>query len=75
MAFQNPRLAAPAQADCDGFSKYFCLQDKLDKENVVKKEGPDTRVEKDATSDDLFSAHNFDITIDLGKSEESGDIT
>ena len=49
------------------------MQDKLDKENVVKKEGPDTRVEKDATSDDLFSAHNFDITIDLGKSEESGE--
>merc|ERR1712150_435197 len=40
-------------------------QDKLDKENVVKKEGLETRVEKDATTDDLFSAHNFDITIDL----------
>ena len=29
-------------------------------------------MEKDATAEDLFSAHNFDITIDLGKSEVIG---
>ena len=49
------------------------MQDKLDKENVVKKESLETKVEKDATADDLFSAHNFDITIDLGESEETGE--
>ena len=38
----------------------------------MKKEYAEGRVEKDATAEDLFSAHNFDITIDLGKSEETG---
>ena len=38
----------------------------------MKKESPDPKVEKDATADDLFSAHNFDITIDLGESGETG---
>ena len=35
----------------------------------MKKECSDTKVEKDATAEDLFSAHNFDITIDLGKTK------
>ena len=38
----------------------------------MKKEFPEAKVEKDATAEDLFSAHNFDITIDLGKNEETG---
>ena len=38
----------------------------------MKKEYPEPKVEKDATAEDLFSAHNFDITIDLGKSEVVG---
>ena len=44
----------------------------MDKENVVKKEFLKAKVETDATAEDLFSAHNFDITIDLGKSEVIG---
>ena len=39
----------------------------------MKKESPDPKVEKDATADDLFSAHNFDITIDLGENGEAGE--
>ena len=39
----------------------------------MKKEFPEAKVEKDATAEDLFSAHNFDITIDLGKNWWGGD--
>merc|ERR1712241_572422 len=56
----------PQASNKDGITE---SQDKIDKENLVKKECSDTKVEKDATAEDLFSAHNFDITIDLGKTK------
>ena len=47
---------------------YF-FQIKQDKENV-KKEEAEVKVEKEA-AEDLFSAHDFDITIDLDVSGNS----
>ena len=73
MTLQNPRLAVPPASRLGITFLFFCFQDKLDKENVAKKAAPDPKVEKDATADDLFSAHNFDITIDLGESGETGE--
>ena len=39
---------------------------KLDKENLKKTEAEEKPVPKPEAAGDLFSAHDFDITIDLG---------